>query len=91
MKPSDDVRHICGANRDNFKVFVDTPSYKSISFDFDCSAYFSTGDAVSDMLILDLGAAIIDSHVCLRKVGQGVNAPSGRTLVDRFGKLTPLA
>ena len=53
LKPSDDVRHICGANRDNFKHFRDTPSYKSISFDFDCSVYFPTDAAVSGILNLD--------------------------------------
>ena len=48
-KPSDDVRHICGANQDNFKVFADTPSYNSISFDSDRSVNFPTDGAVSGM------------------------------------------
>ena len=60
LKPSDDVRHICGANRDNFKHFGDTPKYKSIYFDFDCSAHFPTGSAVSDISIPDMSAVIID-------------------------------
>ena len=60
FKPSYNVRHIGGANRDNFKHFADTPSYKSISFDPDRSAHFPTGDAVSGRPIPDLGGATID-------------------------------
>ena len=60
FKPSYDVRHIGGANRDNFKHFADTPSYKSISFDSGSSAHFPTSCAVSCRPIPDLGGAIID-------------------------------
>ena len=70
LKPSYDVRHICGTNRDNFKHFKDTPSYKSISFDSDCSAHFPTGGAVSDISIPDIGVTKIDPNVRLRKVGR---------------------
>ena len=91
FKPSYDVRQVVGTNRDNFKHFRVTPSYKSIFFDSDSSAHFSAGGAVSGRPIPDLGAAIIDPNVRLRKVGRGVRKPSGRALVDRFGKLTPMA
>ena len=70
LKPSYDVRHMCGANRDNFKHFGDTPSYNSRAFEFESSAHFPTGGAVSDNMIPDLGVTTIDANVRLRKVGR---------------------
>ena len=60
LKPSDDVRQVCGIIRDNVKHFLGTPDYNSICFDFGSFAHFPTGGAVSCRPIPDLGAATID-------------------------------
>ena len=63
LKPSDDVRHICGANRDNFKHFGDTPGYISITFDSGISKSFPTSGAICGRPIHEVAAVTINPTI----------------------------